>query len=537
MADISLVNSNFMHPYTEFSTQNSLMTILAADTTKISFILYIARKAFETIDKPGSRFEPNPLTYFPMIYSDDTTTKEDIIKFFNIVKDEKGFFNLILSSCRRGANTTDTEMIEVLKHLTPLGMIFIKLLYFFIFTNTIAFNSINVGNMEKDIKTKIFMVTHDNEKETEFYNLPGESKILMHGSHISNMYSMMRNGIKVMSGGKYESNGALYGNGVYLSDNEYTVMGYGSENRHGTIRPTAVTDATTDEQEESTCVLFFNCKNINNESNKKSRGLCFVQQENEIILRCILWIDKNNTVSYMISNMYHNHDKDDIFTQITKYVKNITFTPIVTAKMEASSTVVLSDTNLLRLPGNENVALSGERVSQGKRLSKELDKFMRMIATPGEKTLIKANFVNPTDIKTPFMILVMCNDDTDLYKDLVKYNIPGLLLSIWFPSGPSEKHEYPFTPLNIRLVSPMLIDGTGRITKGGSICSDQLYKDGWSPANTIESIIRNFATIVASEGAREGPGRVDPNRLKQHYTYESYQISYDFVAGAHGWKI
>jgi ubiquitin-protein ligase len=534
MSDISLINDNFIHSYTEFSNQNSLMTILIVDTAKISFILYIARKAFETIDSDSSRFEPNPLVYFQKIYQDDNTTKEDIAKFFNIVKDEKDFFKMLISCCHKGSNTTDTEMIEVLKHITPIGITFIKLLYFFIFTNTIAFNSVNVGEVEKDTKTKVFLVSHGTEKETEFYNIPGKSIILMHGSHISNMYSIMRNGIKSMSNSKYKTNGAVYGEGIYLSDNIHTVMSYGREDKGKINKGKIIVDDINDEKEESTCILFFNCKNLNDSSNKKSNGYCYVQQENEIILRCILWIDKNTTkLGY---KNYEEPEKEDLIDKVTNFAKNIKFTPTITAKMEEPSSTVLADKNLLKLPSSEDFALSGERVIQGKRLVKEVDKFMKMIGVPGENTLIKANFLNPDDMKTPLMVLIKPSPDTELYQDLIKYNIPGLLLSIWFPNGPSAMMEFPFTPLRMRLVSPMLVDGSGLITRGGSICSDQLYSDGWSPANTIESIIRNFATTVATEGARSGGGRVDIDRLGKYYKYSDYQVSYDFVAGVHGWK-
>jgi ubiquitin-protein ligase len=88
----------------------------------------------------------------------------------------------------------------------------------------------------------------------------------------------------------------------------------------------------------------------------------------------------------------------------------------------------------------------------------------------------------------------------------------------------------------MRVVSPMLIDGTGRVTKGGSICMDQLYKNGWSPSCTVETIIRGFANTVGHEGSREGPGRVDPRRLSKFYRYDDYIFSYDQTAGFHTWK-
>lgn len=40
---------------------------------------------------------------------------------------------------------------------------------------------------------------------------------------------------------------------------------------------------------------------------------------------------------------------------------------------------------------------------------------------------------------------------------------------------------------------------------------------------------------MATEGSREGPGRVDPNRLGMYYSYEDYLRSFSQTAGFHGY--
>jgi ubiquitin-protein ligase len=83
----------------------------------------------------------------------------------------------------------------------------------------------------------------------------------------------------------------------------------------------------------------------------------------------------------------------------------------------------------------------------------------------------------------------------------------------------------------------MLIDGTIRVTKGGSICADILYSDGWTPQFTIDPVLRNIIiSISTADGSRNGPVKVDPNRLSQNYLYDDYRFSYNEVAGFHGFK-
>lgn len=482
MSNISELNETFRYPYTEFSSQNCLTTLLNYDLIKIQFILYISKQSFRTIDDENHRFEPNPFNYFPVLYPNEPINKDDIKTFFQNVEDQS--FYQILKSFNSDQN--------LINHFTnTISPNFVKLLYFFIFTNNIAFNSIGINNVF-DNEVNVFNVSHKDDKELEFHNISGESKILMHGTSNSNIYSIMKNGIKTMSNTKYETNGKLYGDGIYLSDNLVTILKYCDS--------------------DYKCILFFDCKNLN----KSKNNYCYVQQENEIILRTICLININ--INYNFIEIIHNH------------IRRFTYVPKITKRLE-----ITNNSNLLRLPTNENVAISGDRVTKSKRFQKEILRFSSLFLDQNEKTLVRFNFIDPNDNKTPLMVLVMPNSETDLYKDLIRYNIPGLLLSLWFPGGVDEKHEFPFFPFKMRLVNPMLIDGTGRVTKGGSLCGDQLFKEGWSPLNTIESIIRNFIIAIGTEGSREGPGRVDPDRLGKSYTYEKYLESHNFVAGVHGY--
>lgn len=507
MADISQINDNFVHSYLEHASQNSLMSLLAGDIKKIQFILKIAKDSFLTIDDESSRFEPNPLIYFNHIYpestGDEIITKEDISSFFEIVSNIEEFFQLL----RRGITTTstDADLISYVCSVIPLGIKFIKLLYFFIFTNSIAFSSIIISGVSS--RSFLFKISHSERKENEFYTIEGESKILFHGTSLVNLYSIMRNGIRTMSKSKYQTNGAAYGHGIYLTDVFSRALSYGSP---------GIRAINFQEQGIPICVLLFDCKKLN----VKGGGFCFVQQEDEVILRCILLVEKANPV--------------DIESSLISYAasQSSKYTPPQVYSLPKSLHSISSDFLTINDFGKE--PSNGDRIIASVRFNKETEQLFQMIVA-GDQTIIKANFLNPDDKHSPLLFLLMPDPDSDLGKDLKKYNIPGIKVALYFPTGSTKSFEYPNVPFKIRVVSPMFIDGTGRITKGGSLCADILYPEGWSPANRIEAILRNLIITISTEGSREGPGRIDPNRLGREYSYVNYLTSFGLTGGLHGY--
>lgn len=49
--------------------------------------------------------------------------------------------------------------------------------------------------------------------------------------------------------------------------------------------------------------------------------------------------------------------------------------------------------------------------------------------------------------------------------------------------------DYPLAPPFLRVLRPRFKFLTGHVTVGGSVCMQLLTNNGWSPANTIESVI------------------------------------------------
>ena len=80
---------------------------------------------------------------------------------------------------------------------------------------------------------RIFQVSNSEKKEKEFSSRSrGYKQFLYHGSSCENWYSIIRNGLKNMSGSKWQVNGRKFGNGIYAADIPAYSLGYtGGKNR------------------------------------------------------------------------------------------------------------------------------------------------------------------------------------------------------------------------------------------------------------------------------------------------------------------
>jgi hypothetical protein len=65
-------------------------------------------------------------------------------------------------------------------------------------------------------------------RERKFRNARnrGGTTLAWHGSRVENWHSIFRNGLKVYSGTEQQANGAVYGNGIYVSPYSSTSLGY-----------------------------------------------------------------------------------------------------------------------------------------------------------------------------------------------------------------------------------------------------------------------------------------------------------------------
>ena len=108
--------------------------------------------------------------------------------------------------------------------------------------NAISDNYYSMYSYRDLVNTELKKKNTSVEDDIEFFNISYSTEIendikkkldnnikyyyLYHGSPFYCWYSIIKNGLKVMSGTEFMTTGAAYGNGIYLSDHSYTSHGY-----------------------------------------------------------------------------------------------------------------------------------------------------------------------------------------------------------------------------------------------------------------------------------------------------------------------
>lgn len=101
---------------------------------------------------------------------------------------------------------------------------------------------------------------------------------------------------------------------------------------------------------------------------------------------------------------------------------------------------------------------------------------------------------------------------------------PEVLLELLLPG------DYPFSPPFVRVVSPVFAFRTGRVTVGGSLCTELLTPAGWSPAVSMELLLVAVRAQVA-----DGEPRLDKARWRAAYGEAEARDAFARVARQHGW--
>lgn len=126
--------------------------------------------------------------------------------------------------------------------------------------------------------------------------------------------------------------------------------------------------------------------------------------------------------------------------------------------------------------------------------------------------------------------------DLPLAKDMKKANMTSIVLEFRF--GPT----YPINPPFVRVVRPRFLPfmngGGGHVTAGGALCMQLLTNDGWSPVNTIESVLLQVRLAIMSTDPK--PARL-LSQGQSGYGGGDYGIweaidAYERACKAHGWK-
>jgi ubiquitin-conjugating enzyme E2 Q len=118
---------------------------------------------------------------------------------------------------------------------------------------------------------------------------------------------------------------------------------------------------------------------------------------------------------------------------------------------------------------------------------------------------------------------------TPMYTDLQKYKKQTgrdyVEMQVSFPP------DYPDRPPFIRVIQPRFAFHTGRVTVGGSLCTDVLTMESWNPSYDIQSLILNIFSEIAAGNPRIDFAHTAP------YSLQDARMAYVRVAADHQWKI
>ncbi|OTB14681.1 hypothetical protein K445DRAFT_125087 [Daldinia sp. EC12] len=121
-----------------------------------------------------------------------------------------------------------------------------------------------------------------------------------------------------------------------------------------------------------------------------------------------------------------------------------------------------------------------------------------------------------------------------LAQDIKEAGISSIVLEILF------LREFPMSPPFVRVVRPRFLPfasgGGGHVTAGGAMCMELLTNTGWSPANSLESVLLQVRLAICSTDPR--PARLESkNRRRMDYGISEAVEAYIRAASVHGWDI
>ena len=284
-----------------------------------------------------------------------------------------------------------------------------------------------------------FSVVHSQQVENKFKKAK-TTCYLYHGSKQENWYSIMRNGLKVGSNdNKLLINGAVHGNGIYLSN--------------------AINFSLTYSNSEN--IIIGVCQVMETrEKWKKAENIYVIPDEKNVILKYLLVL--NNTQSRNTFNNYMMNILDHKFNS-SIHTENAT-------KQNQVSTL------------------------RNKRLMKE---YKTLVEQPTSQLGFKINL--PSQDSLELWHIAIQSDGFEgnpkIQEDMKKYNIKEVILEFRF------NENYPVQPPFVRILSPRFIYRTGHITLGGSICMELLTNQGWDITTSVSTVITYVkSAILEGEG-------------------------------------
>ncbi|OTA57188.1 hypothetical protein K449DRAFT_386486 [Hypoxylon sp. EC38] len=170
-----------------------------------------------------------------------------------------------------------------------------------------------------------------------------------------------------------------------------------------------------------------------------------------------------------------------------------------------------------------------------KALGQEIRKLQKMQSTTQPHLL--GWYINFEEIRNMFQWIVELHSfeqTLPLAVDMKKAGLTSIVLEIRFLRG------FPMSPPFVRVIRPRFLPfiqgGGGHVTAGGALCMELLTNSGWSPANSMESVLLQVRMAISSVDPQ--PARLEGTT----YTQRDYGIgeaveAYKRAAANHGWEL
>ena len=296
-------------------------------------------------------------------------------------------------------------------------------------------------NMEKEWSSQsvqIWKITHPFYVEKQFADKStghtNPNCYLFHGSNSGCWYSILRNGIKVLSSTSLQKNGAAHGPGIYVSDSYNFAMGYSLK--------------ATDSKTNTNCVVGV-YEVLGDKAQYYKAPNIYVIPTHESCLLKYLIVGKPSPV------------------QIQPQPRTKTSLMLVQPDNQSyDETKWINDYFSSGLATNKSTDTIKMKVIANKKLSGEF-KRMNTSASGYSVNLVNANILD------------------------WEVTWSGVTLALKFPE------LFPFEPPFVFVKKPRFSPEATNITSSGAICCEYLTKSNWLPAISIENlIVQIFALIV-----------------------------------------
>jgi ubiquitin-protein ligase len=151
------------------------------------------------------------------------------------------------------------------------------------------------------------------------------------------------------------------------------------------------------------------------------------------------------------------------------------------------------------------------------------------------------NLISKQDTKALGFTVEPIDEDLYVWRAKLFFRDMAMLLARDLESHPTEKHvtlefrfpnDYPMSPPFCRVVSPCFISGTGYVQPHGGLCMELLTGAGWTPANSMDSVLIQLHSFLIAGGGRLDLSNLD--RIKG-YTFENAIRDFSSIVRAHGW--